>query len=377
MKPINIRLIPAFCCALALLCACQKHTESGEDQSKISFAVTSLDKTKATAVSEVEQVASMGIFGYSTYSEFNPINFLHTPNLLYNQKATRTPGDAANHISPGEWMYDPVAYWPLELSVYNTFFAYSPHSSDVPDGAMTVSGQSQGGYPSITYTLPSDGEGGGLDDLVDILYADAVDSDHPLKNINRESNDGKVLYQMKHGMAWIAFLIATTEYSKDEISGVYDKTDKYEVTWLSFMGENIPLTSTLNLGTGEWTNSSDSYQKLVYDFGDLLPAVSDLGPNKVVRVVDPARCLMLFPGEIGGENSAATIDLTFNYSNNNQPIPIEYYYYMPVPVGRLVAGHVIVYVINISPEGITVDFGTEHTVMEWLQADEEFNIDIF
>lgn len=363
---LSVYIAVLLCCVLFLIGGCSSGAETvvpepqpGEETTELRFAVSSV-QTRENTVQHVDSILSMGIFGYSTGNEeFSATNVLHTPNLLYNQQAKRPRG--------GEWSYSPVAYWPIDLSVKNTFFAYAPHSSEFSEEAnVRISEADESGYPTLRYTIPSN-----VADQKDILYAT------PVLNKNRKSNDGivtdgRVNYEMKHALTWLAFVVAPTMYSNPD--------EKYTINWFAFMADNIPVASTLNLGTGTWSNTF--YESALYEF-ELTEAAKDIKPGDVARIVDPSNRLMLFPFEIGGDASGTSIDLTFTYDPGleragveNPEDPEEYYYFIPFPTTRMTAGNVVVYLINISADGISVSFLEENKIEDWLKGESK-EVEIF
>lgn len=361
----RVYIVPLLYCMLFLLEACgsspglpggEPEPGPGEETTELRFAVSSV-QTRSNTMQSVDDILSMGIFGYSTgEDDFNPANVSHTPNLLHNQLASRP--------QKGEWTYSPVAYWPVDLSVKNTFFAYAPHSSEFSEESnVRISEADASGYPTLRYTIPSDAT-----EQKDILYA------APVLNKNRKSNDGTVTngsvrYEMKHALTWLAFVVAPTMYN--------NPNETYTVNWFAFMADNIPVSSTLNLGTGVWSNTF--YESATYEF-KLTEAAENIKPGEVARIVDPSSRLMLFPFEIGGDASGTTIDLTFTYDPGVDVLatgdPEEYYYFIPFPTTRMTAGNVVVYIINISVDGISVSFLEENKIEDWV-AGQGKEVEIF
>lgn len=357
-------IIVSFCCMAALLAGCDEQEPAGptgtSEMKEIGFGISSLHLRSNTLISK-DSILSMGIFGYSTeYDVSDPVATslqTATPNLLYNQKATRE--SIENTSLPGDyilssWEYNPVVYWPMDLSVRNSFFAYSPHSSDIP--SAIVSQNTSTGNPTITYTLPQEPT-----DMIDLLYS------APVLNKNRNStekvNDGKVVYDMKHALCWLSFVVAPEVYNGDE-------DEIYRVDWLSFMADNLPVTATLDLGTGSWSNATTDFRQ--YDF-ELTDEAENIKSGEVALVVDESSRLMLLPVTID-DTAGATIDITFWYKG------IQYYYFAPFPTQRMTAGNIAVFVINISPDGATLTFQSEERIDNWIKKWQEggsLDVDIY
>lgn len=351
------KLIMIFCSAALCLSSCSR--ENGpdnptEDTNVMSFTAASVE-TRGTAITTAGEITSMGVFGYSTDTDdFDNTNTAHKPNLLHNKLVKKESNN---------WTYTPAAYWPMDVSIKNSFFAYAPHSSEfAEESAVKISPNTQSGYPTLTYTISDT-----LRWQKDILYA------VPVLNTNREASSNKVKYHFKHALAWISFVIAPAEYS--------NPNETYSVNWLSFMADEMPITSTLNLGTGQWS-APTRYEQVVYEFG-LTEGAESIKPGETASVIDSDSRLMLFPIEIDGEESGATIDLTFTYDQGLGPAGSEgneteeYYYYMPFPTTRLSAGRVVVYVINISVDGISLQFHSDNAIEDWIEAEGETVVEIF
>lgn len=365
----------ALCCAVLLPAGCVRQA-AGPDPAPAGGDVVGLDisslKTRGNTILGPDEILSMGIFGYSTdYDVTDPAdpqtrNLTTAPSLINNQKATRT-SSGADPVVLSEWTYNPVAYWPLDLSVKNSFFAYSPHSSDFPEGAtVSVATAPSGGYtyPRITYTLPmgnladNESENPGTSAMVDLLYA------VPVLNKNHEStgkvDDGRVIYDMKHALTWLSFMIAPVEtYTAEEKAE--KGTEYYKIDWLAFLSDAIPVTATLDLGSGTWNESTMTRgtRDYVFEFADSdSDGMVQIEAGTVGTVIDPSNRLMLLPFNIT-EEANVTIDITFWHDG------MQYYYYVPFPTQRMTAGNALVYVLNISPEGITLEFLDENTIEEW------------
>ncbi|MDH6357165.1 fimbrillin family protein [Parabacteroides sp. PF5-9] len=340
------------------------------DRKEIGFDIASLASTRSplpksqrgNTLIHKDSIFSMGIFGYSTsYDVTAPVEtslLSVTPNLIYNQKATRELERIENPPEPDKyiltsWGYNPVAYWPVDLSVRNSFFAYSPHSSDIPSAIMSLN--TSAGTPKLTYTLPEEPT-----DMIDVLYSD------PVLNKNRNStekvNDGRVVYDMKHALCWLSFVIAPVVYGNDDPE---DPDAAYSVDWLSFMADNLPTTATIDLGTGKWTNMITDFRQYNIELTD---AAQSIKPGDVALVIDENSRLTLLPFEIN-DAAGATIDITFWYRGT------QYYYFAPFPTQRMTAGNIVVFVINISPDGATLTFQSEDRIENWLkewEADSDF-----
>lgn len=356
-------ILPLLVLVLALISCERQPAVAPEAMQVIGFDLAPLAPTRAdvvdprasTLITE-DSIFSMGIFAYSTPHEIVPGSLkaglsTATPNLIYNQKATRelipdpdpAPDAAPDSQVLSDWTYQPVAYWPINLALNNTFFAYSPHSDEMPTAIVSLS--SATGTPTITYTLPEVST-----EMIDLLYSDSV------LNQKRDTNEGKVKYKMNHALSWLSFVVAPAKVNEDENS-------KYEVNWIAFMADELPATATLDLGTGKWIAESMSTAHREFEL-NLTKEAKSIKQGEVALVVHPDSRLVLLPFTIKKE-AVATIDITFVFDG------IEYYYFAPFPEQRMTAGNVSVYVINISPDGATVTFEHEEPIDNWLKAWEE------
>lgn len=357
--------IALLCYLAALLSGCNEQPAPAvlEVPEPIGSDISTLASTRGTlpkpqrgnTIITKDSIKSMGIFGYSTkFDVSNPVGTSlasTTPNLIYNQKATRElvlkPNTEPKEYELSEWTYTPMAYWPIDLSLRNSFFAYSPHSSDVPNSIVSLSTAT--GNPKLTYTLPEAPQ-----NMVDVLYSS------PVLNKNRKSteqvNNGSVVYDMKHAMCWLSFVVATSVYGEDT-------TAEYEVDWIAFMADNLPTTATLDLATGSWSDMTTDYR--LFDF-DLIgeDGTATIPSGQASLVIDENSRLILLPFTID-DSAGATIDITFWYKG------VQYYYFAPFPTQRLSAGNISVFVINISPEGATLTFQSEDRIDNWLKAWEK------
>lgn len=370
MKRTKIFHIYAVCCVALLLAGCSNQPEDTGVEPPASDNPVGLDisplQTRGNSVILRDSIRSMGIFGYTTDHDVvvpgaDPAsgNLFSSPSLLNNQKATRTFDDT----TLSDWEYSPIEYWPVNLSMRNSFFAYSPHSSDFPQGA-TVSVSTAAiepynyTYPRITYTLPAgnldESDNPGASAMVDLLYSAPVLN----KNMNSTDkvNDGKVVYDMKHALTWLSFLIAPVKTDPDS-----SEEEIYKIDWLAFLSDALPVTAELNLGTGKWSNMTRGQRDYVFTLADsdgTDDEALEVTAGKVTPIIERNNRLMLLPYDITDEANV-TIDITFWHKD------IQYYYYVPFPTQRMTAGSALVYVLNISPEGITLEFLKGNKIEEW------------
>lgn len=342
-----------------------------EDTPKaIGFAVDQL-QTRGSTITDPDDILSLGIFGYSTGSDnFDPNSATALPNIFWSTPVERTDANS-------DWVYDPVAYWPMELSTKNTFFAYSPFFDRFPEDSFhPVSDPSDPGPPMLYYRVPED-----LSDHVDLLYS-VLNSD--VENINHTTNDGKVKYTMRHALLWIRFLVApmAAEASENEDPNAY-----YTIFEFNMFG-NLATSGTFNMATGRWTlgNLEDVY----YVFDKVYDNHLDVRLNEIKAVSD--NCLMLIPQNITSSENDAYINLMFRYNSDGTPggqNDTEFYITAPFPDvnlggpkldpddGTTSGGSVMTYIVRLSRSGVIVEFHSTNTIEEWLENLEEREITVF
>ncbi|MDR2584643.1 MAG: fimbrillin family protein [Prevotellaceae bacterium] len=321
----------------ALSTGCKKECQP-ERLEAIGLDVTELGQTKG-AVTSAAEVVSLGIFGYSTGTDnYSPANPTHTPNLFNNRRTTRSSG--------GQWSYAPFVYWPIDLTTKNTFFAYSPHLSEFPveaNGSVSAST----GYPLVTYTVPSL-----VSKHTDLLFSESTVW---TTDINKEINDGKVLYGMKHALSWIELYIAPLQQ-------IPLANESYSITSLSFTAQNFTTRATLNLGTGGWSAPTTGLAQYTYNV-DGTPLLPD-----VVVPADANNCLMLIPQTITSSQNNPTVNVSFIFNDGSATPDLDLYSFsIPFPPVQLTAGCVSVFVLTISPSGVAIVFYGDNVIESWIE----------
>ncbi len=355
--------------AMLLAVGCTGHEEYSPDRTvgpkELKFAISSLE-TRGKALLSVEDITSMGVFAYSTGTsaipepvagpDGSPVypGWSYPANLLENQRVTK---DVT--LTPNQWSYDPTAFWPLDPAVNNTFFAYSPHSSEFAAESYAVASvPAGGGAPTLRYTLPEN-----IADQKDILYA------KPVYNVNLDSGEvdrGMVEYQMEHAMTWLAFVMAPTSALGPGDDPASRET--YSTNRLIFMADNLPLTSTLDLETGLWGEPT-SHGNVQWDIPINLDNTRNIAPRQTARLTDESNRMILFPVDIA--RGMANIELTFYYNKNGDSYDRStgrYDFSLPIPETRMQPGKVVVYLINISIEGAWIEFMETNKIDPWLDG---------
>ena len=96
--------------------------------------------TRGAIVTTEGFTKAYGSFGVLAYAYHGEWDGTQTPNYIYNEKVT---------ASGGTYGFSPSRFWPGKE--YNmAFFAYAPYGEE----NITLSGQSDEGAPTLTYTVP-------------------------------------------------------------------------------------------------------------------------------------------------------------------------------------------------------------------------------
>lgn len=365
MRYLSLHTASTLCYLLVFCTACSDGECPGPKGGNASLAMTlAVEGGQTRARIELaEDIMSLGLFGYSTGTDsFDATNPAHLPNLMHNRLATRSEAG-------GDWSYSPDAYWPVDLSVKNSFFAYSPHSSLFPvSAAVAVSGIGASGYPTLSYTVPEL-----VSEQVDVLYSEyeyAVGNQKYLNantaNVNRNTNGGQVLYKMKHALTWLAFMAYPEPRSGQH--------DEYHIVSLRFIVDKLVTRASLNLGTGEWVNPVSSSAD--YQF-DVVSTALPVGQVNAITATDNQ--LMLIPQNFTVKDNPSTIDIvyTINDADDGTDDSDEYFYTIPFPDTKLGAGRVTVYLLRLSPEGAQVQFLEDNTITQWLEGGALPPLDVY
>ncbi len=342
---------------------CARQQEESGGPVALGFGIHS-PETRGNALLSVNEITTLGVFGYTTGTSDIPNDngtpvggWAYPANLLSDQKVTR---DAS--VTPNVWTYVPQAFWPIDPTLKNSFFAYSPHSSEFEETSYAVASvPAAGGAPTLRYRLPETIAG-----QKDVLYA------RPVYNVNLKSTDkvtnGMVKYRMEHSLTWLAFVVAPASVGTAVPTG-----ETYSVNRLSFMADGMPLASTLDLETGVWGAPSLN-GNVHWDFILDPDNSNNLAPGRTARLTDDINRMMIFPFDL--PRGMATVDITYYYNasgNSYDPatetyVGTEYNYRLPIPETTMEPGIVVVYLINISAEGASVVFKGTNRIEAWIEG---------
>lgn len=198
-----------------------------------------LDNTTATGLPK----QGFGVFAYYTndddFSATSPLNYMN------NTKVTST--DAT------DWTYSPVKYWPNEASDKLSFFAYAPYDRNYAPNASA-------GDPVLSFTVADD-----VTDQIDLVVADATN----LKNLTKQSVNGKVSFDFKHVLSRVGFKVeAVIDEVNNQNNGADDadrQTNPIAASTTISVQEvelkgGFHTTADINMNTLAWSNYTGTTQ---------------------------------------------------------------------------------------------------------------------
>ncbi|MDL2265259.1 fimbrillin family protein [Parabacteroides sp. OttesenSCG-928-G07] len=312
------------------------------------------DLTKAEVTTAADQILSLGIIGYSTGTD--DYDGTTAPNLFDNAHAERTN---ENDVL-SSWSY-PIAYWPANPEIKNTFFAYSPYQDE--DSMLYV--LTDEGSPKLIYSVPET-----MSEQIDLLYSE-YNAD--VKNINFDKNDGSVKYNMKHALLWLRFMIAPMKENKEPEEG---KVESYTVTEFNMTAGRIINTGQFDMATATWSNipdlnDDDGYEGVDYEFDYLwdTPLIVEADSLEPMGGRDYSHCLMIIPQNIVLNENFTAVNVAFIHDDaSSTPSNTEHYITMPFPDVKLnKPGYVMTFIVKLSISGAWIEFRDSNPIEEWLK----------
>ena len=318
-----IKFVPAMI-ALALAGCSQSSDLTGEDQAntnkqevKIPVNMTTYQaranvQGRAGTAGSINSVADLvakggfGVFAYQTGStDYSAAQTKFYPDFMYDQLVSGTASSDGSYT----WDYTPKKFWPNDNTVADnstnnatgvkntgkvSFFAYAPYAAVSDASQGTITGATSGitgfstneakGDPTVSYTLPSDGN------VVDLLWGTAGSNGTTTNgtaqagktlsggkgavnvDLTKMKTDGKIQFVFKHALAKLG-----GKSSGDDVSGLLIKADpdikdqlgtngltKITVTDITIttdqpgtngelVTQSLVNSGTFNLATGVWT----------------------------------------------------------------------------------------------------------------------------
>lgn len=284
---------------LCMLSACEEQADIGAGgKTPVAFSVKETERqapadTRASGELTTANITSMGVFAYYTgQSNWSTSNI---PNFMWNEWVHRT-----DNASP--WTYEPVKYWPNTTGDKISYFAYAPHTDDVP-GLSINTGADAAGYPKLYYELPTEALA-----QKDLLVA------VPLTD--RTKGDGPLAFSMEHVMTRILVDVRCA--------------DAITVTFVAL--------STMQAGYGTLTwNSSGNPQ---WSFTSTMSAMHSFPTNVPANSADPTRLAEFFLYPVGNPSDELRITFNLNGSTETKAVNIP-----RTPAWEM--GKTVAYTLNI------------------------------
>nr|WP_302831820.1 fimbrillin family protein [uncultured Bacteroides sp.] len=311
----SIKHLPAVAIGLLLIAACTKENEEAEIRPMpLTFSLADV-QTRGEALT-TDNVTSVGVFAFFSQGEFNANTA--TPSFMYNQKVERT-----DNTSP--WTYSPIKYWPNNVKDKISFFAYAPHSNEITNSELTMSGNTDKGYPWLTFTNTTA--------QTDFLLSEPL--------INKDNTETCISFKLKHVLAKVSF------YVKNE-----DTTP----------GKKIHSFSVHSRQSGKYTFNETGF---VYSAATTTMreyAITTVPVDIPENITDKVLLETLFIHPDKETNFSLTYSINGNDANKieiaSQKVPAT---------PDLVSGANINYTITINNDGYTITASNEK---EWAQGSE-------
>lgn len=238
-----------------------------------------------------DNITSMGVLAFYT-GQSNIASDADIPNFMNDEKITR-----ADKASP--WTYSPVKYWPNKLGDKISFYAYSPHSSEMPaeNGTSNFSFRRTRGTLELLYTVPTEEA-----DQADLLWADV--------QFNVVKRAAPIGFQMKHILTKVEIRINATETIK-VTSLRLEKIPLYQAYW-----------PTSNSATTKWIPVPQGYQTPRGNYN------AGLNSNPVAVAADTPTSLATFYLQPYTPDDKGNAAIVFNYEGSGKtsitiPLPTE------------------------------------------------------
>lgn len=300
---------------ILLMTGCTQNNETESIYLPLSFSTAVDAQTRVTDFT-TDNLTSMGVFACFSQGNFNASTA--TPDFMYNQIVERT--DAA-----APWTYSPVKYWPNNVKDKISFFAYAPHNGKMITDALTMSGITDKGYPSLTFTNKTA--------QTDFLLADPL--------INKDNTQNSIKFNFKHALAKVSFYVKNgdaTSGKKVHSFAVHSRqSGKY-----TFNGTGFVYTSA------NTTMREDA----------IINTPVDIPQNTTDKVL--LETLFIHP------DTETNISLTYSI-NGNDANKVEIANQKVPATPALASGANINYIITVNKDNYTITASNEK---EWAQGSE-------
>lgn len=299
------------------------------DGMPLSF-LTTVEEPQTRAELTTANLTTAGVFAYMTSGSFNTSTA--TPGYMYNQKLER-----ANNTSP--WTYSPVKYWPNNDADKLSFFAYAPYVDESAPGGSNpaLSGKTDAGYPTLTYTVAT-----AEADQTDLLASE------PLMNRTYQTSggtaNGSISLPMKHALTRVKFSVKT----------------EMGIKITSLTVNNVPATAKLTFTSGGF--SWGSYTGTKNYTATLAGGGTSVTANASSTDAAPTvATFFLLP-----DKTAATFSIT--YLQDGETIAVSRTNIAFPTASAWVQGGSVNYQLDIKRDGLSVTFTQSD---EWTDSGNE------
>jgi len=243
--------------------------------------------SRATEIDDAKLATDgFGVFAYYTRStEWASYNTKTTPNFMNNQKVM---DESQTPVSPYQWTYSPIKYWPNNVNDKVSFFAYAPYTAHLVqefapttnvtgfNGTLsTTQGTTNPAGPYVSFTMADD-----VKTQQDLLWAaphiDKVKNASSTNTTGGVTVEDKIKFEFKHALAKIGFKVQAmvdkvNEDDGDATDGTIEKDDATDDS------EEIAEETTIEVK--KVTLSGDFYKSGVLN---LNPTISTSGTTETV-----------------------------------------------------------------------------------------------
>ncbi|MFR9649426.1 MAG: hypothetical protein SNJ33_05915 [Rikenellaceae bacterium] len=274
----------AYILLVALMWGCSESPQSDAENleplleeevaAPISFSTTPSVSisTRSDIVNESADIASFGVYAYSTTADYDPYDLeilkSDESNVMLNRRVQRA--DLTDNTS--SWSYTPIEYWDVstedeEGNAYGDdempalyFLAYSPYSSGLIDTSVDgetneelgsnydvnvdngINSYKNNNYIYISYTMPSD-----VHNQPDILVSEPVVKGYVKSNESDNTDCEPVSFTFNHTLAAVGFKL--------------DGNTSYQVLAVALVGIYDYADLVLGTDANDWDNKSSRYNK--------------------------------------------------------------------------------------------------------------------
>ena len=285
--------------AATVLASCAKNEVFQKEtaQNQVTFGVYAGNVPSKTTAITTENLSTFGVYSSYTTADWTTSDKM---NFMYDQSVS------GSHAAG--FTYTPVKYWPNETTDKLSFWAYAPYRTNT-NGIALESANDATGYPTISYTLPSDAN------QVDLLWATPVmnqvnNSAYTAGTADPTAGDAtisnKVTFVFHHALAMLdvqaRYLVDLVNAGGTTGAAVHSATT-VKINSISLDG-SFPASGVLNLNDGTW--SSQGAATATNFTRTFSPAKTVTNAN--ASIIDADEQMMVIPKASGATTITVTVD---------------------------------------------------------------------